>query len=325
MFTIVNVSNFSHHIWFKIASLIALCLLQSCHIPECDFKPEINCIPPPYCIENLPCPFPRLSPEEKTHDWAKELYLGRCFARQLDYYRALTCFKSALFINPKKNIERRAEIEFEILLAYYLGTKYQDVIDFYETSTLTTIDDSFAAIKELYLLLQDSYTRLDRFDEADNINCKIKSINKEIAQDAALSQAIISADFYKLCEISQSSPIAENLTSTYSLNKKSPAKAGFLNAILPGSGYLYVGQKKSALTSFFINALFIAASLQLFEKGYYPAAIILSSIEMGWYVGGIQGAALAANEYNLRLYQRIATDTLRSEKLYPILMFQKGF
>ena len=47
-----------------------------------------------------------------------------------------------------------------------------------------------------------------------------------------------------------------DIKKIYTENWKSPTKARWLNGILPGAGYSYIGQKQTALTSFLINALF---------------------------------------------------------------------
>ena len=53
----------------------------------------------------------------------------------------------------------------------------------------------------------------------------------------------------------------------YEYEKKSIRKAEVFNAILPGAGYFYAGQIESGITSFLINALFIAATYEFFHKG----------------------------------------------------------
>ncbi len=113
--------------------------------------------------------------------------------------------------------------------------------------------------------------------------------------------------------------------SEYCCKAKSVKKAQMLNAILPGAGYYYVGQKKSALTSFIINTLFTAAAYQLFDKGYFAGGLIVSSLELGWYLGGINGAGLEAKEYNQSIYNTMAKDTMAQNRLFPVLMFETTF
>ena len=96
-------------------------------------------------------------------------------------------------------------------------------------------------------------------------------------------------------------------------------------SFFPGAGYLYVGQRRAAVTSFLINTLFILATIRFFEREDYAAGIITAGFEAGWYFGGINGAAGAAREYNERLYERHAKDTMVQGELFPVLMFTKGF
>ena len=69
---------------------------------------------------------------------------------------------------------------------------------------------------------------------------------------------------------------------SYEKEKKSISKAQLLNTFIPGAGYLYVNQKQSAVTAFFLNALFIAATYHFFHKGHTAAGIITLSFESGW-------------------------------------------
>lgn len=116
-----------------------------------------------------------------------------------------------------------------------------------------------------------------------------------------------------------------NLLTSYDAKKKSPCKAQFANGILPGAGYLYVGQKQAALTSFLLNGLFIYAAVYFYTNGNVAAGVITTSFEMGWYFGGIYGAGEAAKYYNERLYERQAYPALSYNKLFPVLMLKYGF
>ena len=88
---------------------------------------------------------------------------------------------------------------------------------------------------------------------------------------------------------------------------------------------MYIGQKKSALTAFLLNSLFIAAAYEFFHHGHVAAGIITTSFEAGWYFGGIYGAGEEAKYYNERVYEQDATAILNDTKLFPVLMIQYGF
>lgn len=314
--------NQYHLIW-----LLLLCLCCcSCQSSNCNLEPDICYAPPPFLLESLPSPFAPLTMAEQSQEWGKEYYLGKRFAKEMDLYRALTCFKRALFLIPR-NHERRLEIEYEIFFSYYTANKYQEAVEAFEGSRLLDATASFPLL-DLLIALYDSYIKMDLPERAGRILMLIETMEANIANNLILETAVVEANFPGIVKAAACSPsneaIAEFLT-TYYCEAKSITKAKTLNAILPGAGYYYVGQKKSALTSFLINTLFIAAAYQLFDRGYIAGGIIVTSLEMGWYFGGINGAGIEAKQYNDVLYSRLARETLEKERLFPILMIQKGF
>lgn len=82
------------------------------------------------------------------------------------------------------------------------------------------------------------------------------------------------------------------------LPRRDPWVAGGLSALVPGSGHLYAGRPAEALTSLLLNAAFVAGSLWSAKEGCRVSAGILSFLELGWYLGGIESAAEAARRYN---------------------------
>jgi tetratricopeptide (TPR) repeat protein len=307
---------------------LILCILCfSCQSTTCKFEPVINYSAQPHLVECLASPFAPLTLAERSQEWGKELFLGRAFLKELDYYRALSCLKRALFLIPRTH-ERRFEIEYEIFLTYYIANKYQEAVEAFESSRLLDAPNTFPALRELLIALYDAYIKTDQPERACRFLLLIDAIDAETANDLRLQTAIIEADFpgiVNTAACSSSNEVVSEFLTDYFHCSKSISTAKTLNAVLPGAGYLYVGQKKSAVTSFVINALFIAAAYQLFDRGYVPAGLIMTSIEAGWYFGGINGAGLEAKQYNEVLYSRLGKDVLAREKLFPVLMFQKGF
>ena len=303
--------------------LIPIIALTACN-PCPRFEPNIQ-----YCVtekrvQALPTPFPPLSKGELQTLWGKELYLGSCFADEADFYRAITAFKSALYLIPKKEFDRRSQIEYNIVLSYYFAGKYKEALEAFEGSTLFCLPPSFPATRELLILLYDLYDKQGFCDKREKILQVLKEKYPEEAEKLLLSDAIVTGDFCTLNDHTDNDTI-NTLLYEYAILQKSPEKAGQLQALLPGAGYYYVGLKNAATTSFLINALFIAGTYQLFKKGYPALAVFTLSLEAGWYFGGINGAQLAANEFNERLYENLAKEALTQEKLFPVLMFQYAF
>lgn len=296
-------------------------ILAGCTKP-CGIDPNISYCPPDCLLESFQPPFPPLSSEENACDWGKELYMGLKFAQEQDYYRAITCYKRALYLAPPA---KQCECEYRLIEAYYLACKYADVIAVYECSSVGKLPMDFPAIKELLIMLEDSYYQTGREEKACRIHQIIEQRFPDTAQNIITYQAVVEADFCTLNELAYENEDLNCFLASYVAEKKSPERAQLLNAILPGAGYFYVGQKKSALTSFVINALFTWASYRFFDRGYPAAGIITASLEFGWYCGGINGAGLAAEELNQCIYENKAKEFLVSQKLFPILQFEYAF
>lgn len=88
---------------------------------------------------------------------------------------------------------------------------------------------------------------------------------------------------------------------------KSPGLAAGLSFALPGAGFVYAGKPLVGIGSFLLNGAFIAGTVWAVRDGNYPLALILLSMETGWYVGGVNGAVSATierNELGRRRYER---------------------
>lgn len=302
--------------------------LTSCHPKSCVLEPSVTFVPQKWNIDNLPSAFQKPSGAEFKYTWGKELYIGHAFARQFDLYRAITAYKRALILLPPDNIQRRNEIQYDIILCYYLGQKYQEVIEAFEESDLATISDDFTPFKDLLIILYDSYQKNSQFEKAERFLSILQKIDPETANRLILSESFEEG---QLSYIENAAPYYQNseeinaFICEYTQEAKSVRKAQTLNALIPGAGYLYVGQKKSAFTSFLINALFTAAAWQFFEHDNIAAGIITTSFEMGWYFGGINGAGLEAKEFNQRLYENKAKNFMVKHRLFPVLMLETTF
>ncbi len=313
--------------WALLTLLIPL-LLVGCHPKTCELEPCISYCPPSRYIASLQQPFPPLTTFERVQDWGKELQIGLTFARELDLYRAVTAFKRALILIPPQHKERIAQIQYSIILAYCLGNRYQDAIEAFECSDLTDAGTTFPALQTLLLILQDAYTQEGRCDRAQVLMEHLKTHYPDQAIDQAINHAIHCGDLCTAQTIACATPREEctqSLFVQYCSCAKSPRTAQWLNALLPGAGYYYIGQKKSAITSFAINALFTWAAYEFYHRGYYAAGAITTSLELGWYLGGINGAGLAVKEYNERTFNLLGKEFLLECNLFPVLRIKFGF
>ncbi len=80
--------------------------------------------------------------------------------------------------------------------------------------------------------------------------------------------------------------------------KKSPALAGSLSALLPGAGQAYTGSWQSGAMAFVLNALFLSATLELKDKNLDNTALVSGVVFSITYLGNILNAAESAKLYN---------------------------
>ena len=324
----MNLLKILNHLMMNKTLFLFTLLLVGCYRVEDKLEPKLSYNLEKAHIESLPSPFSSLTKEERSQDWAREYIIAKSFAKELDLYRAITNFKRALILLEDQSIERKQQIEYETLFCYYLAKKYDDLIDFFDKSSLQNVDKSFVTFHDLLVILYESYYELK---DDEKIALTLDLIEKHYPtseKKIVLSTALLSADIEKIDKIANTPPKNETLVSlidTYNLEKKSIRKAQALNGFMPGAGYLYLGQKKSAITAFLLNGLFIYASYEFFHHGWNAAGIITLSFEAGWYFGGIYGAGEEAKFYNERIFERLATPIMNREKYFPIFLIKYGF
>ncbi len=312
----------------KIFSVLIILGVSGCQKYCDEFTPNMEYVPYPYVTQCRPSAFLPLTSEECHLDWGKELRIAYVFAGEQDYYRAITGFKRALVLLPPKEINRKNQIEFDVFQSYYLATKYQEATEAFEASGLQNVSKDFAPFKDLLIMLYDCYHKTGRDTKAAEIFNIIQCEYPTEASRLSLSTAFLKADFVGIQQNSNATAYESDVTDLlceYSAVAKSPEKARLYQAVLPGAGYYYVGQKNAALSSFVLNTLFIWAACHFFKKGNIAAGILTTSLETGWYFGGINGAGLAAREYNERTYEVNGREFMRNRSLFPILMLETSF
>lgn len=307
--------------------LLFLCM-AGCYRVADQIDPRIDCQIQERHFARLSSAFPPLSYEERHSDWGKEFVIARSFAKELDLYRAVSTFKRAKILIPDDEKERKLEIQYDILLCYFLGKKYEDAVDAFDKSDLACVDKTFPAYHDLLLVLYECYREMCCEEKLSRIYDLMEKSYPDTAEKLSLSGAIREGDLSLIECFAEGFPkdsYLDDLLCYYNSQKKSVALAQGLNALLPGAGYLYIGQRKSAFTAFVLNGLFITAAVQFFRHKHVAAGIITTGFESGWYFGGIYGAGEEAKYYNERLYDKKASAILNDHNLFPILMMKYDF
>jgi tetratricopeptide (TPR) repeat protein len=302
--------------------------VASCQVPQqCRTGPLVEVPLSSRDFDALPSAFAALSGAELASSWGQELKVARHFARDADFYRAITFYKRALFLLPEGEHPRRHEAEFGVVLAYYFGGKYREATRAFESSGLSGINSSFPAFEELLIILIDSYQRLGEEGKALRLQEVLDEASPEIGADLALYHAVSEGCLARAHSSARDvwHEELQELEARVCACRLNPKTAQTLQALLPGAGYWYVGHQQSALTSFLLNASFIAAAAHFIEDENWGAALFTISLEMGWYFGGIVGVGMAANEWNEHWYIDQSRPFLYDRKLSPTLLFEVSF
>ena len=308
--------------------LLAALFAAGCYRVPDKIDPRISYQIQDQHFAHLSSAFPPLSHSERGSDWGKEYTIARAFAAELDLYRAVSTFKRAAILIPEGDSSRKIEIQYDILLCYFLGKRYDEAIEAFDKSELARVDKSFPSYHDLLLVLYECYREMDDPEKQERIYELMEKSFPDTAEKIKLSRAIREGNLDQIecfAKGFHQSSYLDNLLSCYWNNKKSVPGAQLLNALIPGAGYLYIGQQKSAFTAFLLNGLFIAAAVQFFLHRHVAAGILTTGFEAGWYFGGIYGAGEEAKYYNERLYERNASAVLNDHHLFPSLMMKYEF
>ena len=251
-----------------------------------------------------------------------QISLGDAFVAEGDYYRAITEYKKLTFLFPDS--ERLSEAFYQIGMAYYKGKDYKSAVNSFAKvrKAYTASNYSSAAFYEglsySKLGLPDkaalSFERARLFDEnhPDAANAQLGlSLNALEKDSVAVSRA-------KLDEFLASYPEDERvpgvkasfglLDEYESQPRKSPALAGTMSAVIPGSGQMYAEHYKDGLMAFVVNGLFVAATVTALDDDNYALAAIVGGVGLPFYVGNIYGAANASRKWNLSLARKLRDD-----------------
>jgi tetratricopeptide (TPR) repeat protein len=312
----------------RFLPLFLLLFAAACYRVPDRINPKVSYQIQDQHFSKLQSAFPPLSMSERASDWGREMIIAHAFAQELDLYRAVSTYKRAEILVADVDTNRKLEVQYDILLCFFLAKRYDETIDAFEKSDLAHVDKTFPAYHDLLLIIYESYQEMDNPEKQAQIMELMQKSYPETAEKLQVSQAIRQGDLPAVEHFAagfQEKSYLDDLLDHYAAQKKSVSAAQALNAIIPGAGYLYIGQKKSALTAFLLNGLFIAAAYEFFHHGHTAAGIITTSFEAGWYFGGIYGAGEEAKYYNERIYEQNATTILNDTKLFPVLMIQYGF
>jgi len=243
-----------------------------------------------------------------------QLGLADAFLAEGEYYRAITEYKKFLFLFPDSG--KADSALFGVGTAYYRGEEYEPAARTFEALLEKYGKGAHAAPSAYFEGV--SLWKLGRFDRAEAAFDRVAALEpaSEYAPLSLIGKSLLSYDarndpgcrgeLARFLETYPQDARAERVRQTVALldrnrevPRKSPAVAGVMSAVVPGSGYMYAGRYGDGVVALIVNGLFIAGTVAAIHQESYAVAAIVGGIGVPFYVGNIYGSANAAAKWNI--------------------------
>lgn len=284
--------------WFLFGLIIAFV------IGACFLKNE-----PQKIILDSPLPTPRFSVSTHslfTPTYDLEYASGKSFLNDKLFYPTITCFKKAELLAT--TAQEKSQAHYGLIFTYFIAKKWDQLKKLYTSGIVEQLDKSAPyfqdAILMFYIALKEENMPFVSQNLKNWLYC-----NQELKTKLELYDAISQANF-SVASFNEHFKI-------YKANEKSQTLSGMLNLVLPGSGYLYIGQKQTALTCFCLISLLLFSFYYAVKNRHFAQSILIFSLFSGFYFGSIVGAKLGAITWNQSLYNAIFDPVLKDNQLYP--------
>jgi TolA-binding protein len=261
-------------------------------------------------------PLPPPIPSDPLTDADQILGFADALFNEGDYFRAITEYKRFLFLHPAD--ARSGIVQLQIGLSYQRGQQWDDARQTFEAIAQQHPDPKIRA--EAAYLIGETAFRQGRYAQAiadlrpvaqqygpSSIGERARYLlgwsYLRTRQWLEASQTFASIDTASSL-FPSSRALAEAAREGKHLPRKSPALAGLMSGIIPGTGHFYTGRWRDGTVALLLNGAFLAAGIEAVSAGNEAAAALLLFFEAAWYSGAIYGAVNAAHKYNRDLEER---------------------
>jgi TolA-binding protein len=233
-----------------------------------------------------------------------------------DYYRAITEYKRFLFLAPTD--ARAGRVQLQVGRSYLGAQQWEEARKTFEALAQHHPDANIRA--EAAFLTGDTSFRQGRYAQAIE---DLRAVTERYGQTPVGERAryllgwsylrarqwpLATASFEAIDSTSplfpSSQALADAARDAESLPRKSPALAGLMSAVIPGSGHFYTGRFRDGTIALLLNGAFMFAGIEAVSAGNEAAAGLLFFFQAAWYSGTIYGAVNAAHKHNRDLEER---------------------
>ena len=233
-----------------------------------------------------------------------------------DYFRAITEYKRFLFLHPTD--ARAGRVQLQVGLSYQRGQQWEDARQTFEFIAQQHPDPEIRT-EAAYRIGETSFQQ-GRYTQAI---ADLRPVAERYGQTPVGERAryLLGWSYLRARQWLEASQTFETIDTTSSLfpssraladaareseqlPRKSPALAGLMSAVIPGTGHFYTGRFRDGTIALLLNGAFLAAGIEAVSAGNEAAAGLLLFFEAAWYSGAIYGAVNAAQKYNRDLEDR---------------------
>jgi outer membrane protein assembly factor BamD (BamD/ComL family) len=261
-------------------------------------------------------PTPPTAPGDPLTDADQILGFANALFNDGDYFRAITEYKRFLFLHPTD--PRAGRVRLQVGLSYQRGQQWDDARQTFESIARQHPDAEIRA-EAAYLVGETSFQQ-GRYAQAI---ADLRPVAERYGQTPVGERAryLLGWSYLRARQWPEASQTFESIGTTSPLfpssrvladaaregehlPRKSPALAGLMSAVIPGTGHFYTGRFRDGTIALLLNGAFLAAGIEAVSAGNEAAAGLLFFFEAAWYSGALYGAVNAAQKYNRDLEER---------------------
>jgi outer membrane protein assembly factor BamD (BamD/ComL family) len=261
-------------------------------------------------------PTPPAAPSDPLTDADQILGFANALFNDGDYFRAITEYKRFLFLHPTD--PRAGRVQLQVGLSYQRGQQWDDARQTFESIARQHPDAEIRA-EAAYLVGETSFQQ-GRYAQAI---ADLRPVAERYGQTPAGERAryLLGWSYLRARQWPEASQTFDSIGTTSPLfpssrvladaaregehlPRKSPALAGLMSAVIPGTGHFYTGRFRDGTIALLLNGAFLAAGIEAVSAGNEAAAGLLFFFEAAWYSGALYGAVNAAQKYNRDLEER---------------------
>lgn len=226
-----------------------------------------------------------------------------------EYYRAISEYKRLLYYFPAS--AHAATAQQKIALALLLGGEPAQALRHIDGRLAAAPDRPSTTVERDRWLVLRAIARMD-LDADQPYSLRKANLDQARADLASVSSA---APHYE-----QIAGFLRALDEPPDLPHKSPALAGALSAVVPGTGSFYAGRMAEGTLALFVNALLISSTVTAFQEHQDSLGVGLGVLALAFYGGSIYAAVSGAHKFN----DRAAATTLDQQRARFGLILERG-